>query len=143
MVIFVLVDQMKKIALLFFGLFGFGMCNTASAQILYFPISSAAIQDYETLSISNGPLKLKERRICKVPENEYLSVNNCRPGDVVLIQAGSLHKILEVCKLDDPIITYKGSFACTYEDHETLFYTPRKIEKELPRITGRKLDENQ
>lgn len=143
MVIVVLAGHMKETALLIFGLLGIAVCNAASAQILYLPISSSATQDNEKLSISNGPLKLKERRICEVPDKQYLAVNHCRPGDVVLIQEGSLHKILEVCKPDDPIITYKGSFACTYEDHEKLFYTPKKHKEELPRINGRHLDENQ
>lgn len=119
---------MKKTAFLIFGLLGVTLCNAVWAQILYLPSPAAPIQKpekSETLNISNGPLKLKERRICEVPENKYLEVNYCRPGDLVLIQDGSLRKILEVCKPDDPIITYKGSFACTYEDHEKLFYVPK------------------
>lgn len=70
-----------------------------------------------------GTIDLSGKRICIVPRGSYLRVNNCRRGDVIVIEEGSLRQIMEVCKLDDPVYSYKGAFACVYEDHEKKFYT--------------------
>lgn len=70
-----------------------------------------------------GSLDLSGKRICIVPRGSYLKVNNCRRGDVIVIEEGTLRQIMEVCKLDEPVYSYKGAFACVYEDHEKKFYT--------------------
>ena len=69
-----------------------------------------------------GSLDLSGKRICIVPKGSYLKVNNCRRGDIIVIEEGNLRQIIEVCKLDEPVYSYKGAFACVYEDHEKKFY---------------------
>ena len=160
MVIVVLAGHMKKTALLIFSLLGLAICNatdvsanagagaaaagaaaaaaaaaTAANTALYFSRSQRE-ENQSVLRVVNhmSGIDLSNRRICVVNQNSYLDVNNCRKGDIILINQGTLHQMMEVCKPDDPIIAYKGSFACTYEDHEKLFYTPKKHKTELPRI---------
>lgn len=154
MVIVILAGQMKKAALLIFSLLGLAICNatdvsanagasaaaaaaaaTAANTALYFSRSQRE-ENQSVLRVVNhmSGIDLSNRRICVVNQNSYLDVNNCRKGDIILINQGTLYQMMEVCKPDDTIIAYKGSFACTYEDHEKLFYTPKKHQIELPRI---------
>lgn len=80
---------------------------------------------FKPLRVVNQPgaMDLSGKRICIVPKGSYLRVNNCRRGDVIVIEEGTLRQIMEVCKLDEPVYSYKGAFACVYEDHEKKFYT--------------------
>lgn len=79
---------------------------------------------FRSLSVVNhmGAIDLSRRRICVVPRGSYLKVNNCRKGDVIVIGEGTLYQIMEVCKLDEPVYSFRGDFACVYEDHEKKIY---------------------
>ena len=115
-----------------------GAAAVSANAALYFSRSQREENDSSLRAVNHmGAIDLSNRKICEVNQRSYLDVNNCRKGDVILINHGTLRQMMEICKPDDPIITYKGSFACTYEDHEKLFYTPKKYEKELPRIIGK------
>ncbi|WP_373217042.1 hypothetical protein [Parasutterella excrementihominis] len=75
----------------------------------------------------NGTLDLSKRSICWAPTYDSKKLKNCREGDVVVVKDGTLLQILEFCKADEPIFTYKFDFACVYEDHEKKIYrAPQK-----------------
>lgn len=96
---------------------------TSANSALY--SSRSRQEDYRLLPVVNhmGAIDLSNKKICIVPRGSYLKVNNCRRGDVIVIEDGTLSQIMEVCKLDEPVYSYKGAFACAYEDHEKKLYS--------------------
>lgn len=103
--------------------FAAGAAATSANTALYFSRSQHE-ENYSSLRAVNhmGAIDLSNRRICVVPKGSYLKVNNCRKGDVIVISEGSLYQIMEVCKLDEPVYSFRGDFACVYEDHEKKIY---------------------
>lgn len=83
------------------------------------------------LQINDVYLDLTNRRICDLSRREYNRITNCKPGDVILMNVASpvLTRVLESCKLDEPVYMLDALIACVYEDHTDKFYRPKPVKK--------------
>lgn len=67
-------------------------------------------------------IDLSNKRVCVVPRGAFQKIKECREGDVIVVSPSTLRKIIEVCKMDEPIYVLNGEFACVYEEHEKKIY---------------------
>ena len=67
-------------------------------------------------------IDLSNKRICVVPRDAFREVKKCREGDVAVFSPSTLQKIIEVCKMDEPIYLVGNEVACVYENHEKKVY---------------------
>ncbi len=67
-------------------------------------------------------IDLSNKRVCVVPRGAFRKIKECREGDVIVVSPSTLRKIIEVCKMDEPIYVLNGEFSCVYEEHEKKIY---------------------
>ncbi len=105
---------------------GAGVASSAAATVTavnaYYQLNGPA-RDLSLRKVNQSlTIDLSNKRVCVVPRGAFQKIKECREGDVIVVSPSRLPKIIEVCKMDEPIYVLNGEFACVYEEHEKKIY---------------------
>lgn len=105
---------------------GAGVASSAAAAVTavnaYYQLNGSG-RDFSLRKVNQSTtIDLSNKRICVVPRDSFREIKKCREGDVVVFRPSWLQKIIEVCKMDEPIYVLGNEVACVYENHEKKIY---------------------